>query len=138
MRLETISKGLASHLLASSNPASVFEDVFWQCAKQLPQTDYRLLDNPDLERQLKENVLPKDGSFSSLKDQLDERYFDAEDQGQLELSGRYFALARLMAALDFYQRYRSTDDLGDAVYEAIMSTPDPSDTVQKINAALST
>ncbi len=113
MRLGTISEDLAGRVSTSSNPETIFEVVFWQCARQLSAADFELLDNPALEQQLKENVLPKEGRFFSLRDELDEKYFDAEDQGQLELSGRYFALARLVSALDFYQEPRSTDDLGD-------------------------
>jgi hypothetical protein len=135
MRLEPISKDLALRPTNSPDPGAPFETVFWHCVKRLAPTDFELLDNAKLEKQLQANILPREENVTALRDQLDEKYFDAEDRGQLELSGRYFALARLMAALDFYSGSSSTADLADAVYEAIMSTPNPKETAQKIDIA---
>lgn len=135
MRLDTISKNLSLRLSQSQDPASLFEDVFWRCAAQIDPKDFDLLDDPELAKQLASCMLPLEGNgFTSLSDRLDEKYFNAEDENDLEISGRYFALARLMASLGFYYRSQSTEDLGDAIYEAIMSTPNPNETVTYFDA----
>lgn len=54
-------------------------------------------------------------------DELDDRYFDADEKGDLNESARFFRAARLVSACLFLMKAASNSDLSEAAYEALSS-----------------
>ena len=79
--------------------------------------------HPDLSTEVLK-LLQIEGSiadYSPSSDQiraLDERYFDLEKRGKLNLSKNYFCAARFSAACKYLQSAATFDDPCNAVYEA--------------------
>lgn len=69
--------------------------------------------------------MPEGFDFAEISRWLDEKYFDAEDEGRDTDAAAFFALARLISALSFADSAVVPADYSEAAYEAIMSLPDP-------------
>jgi hypothetical protein len=74
---------------------------------------------------LSNGTLPQGFDFSFLSLEMDEEYFQAQDAGRGEESAAYFALSRLMSSLAFAEAATEAEAFSDAIYEAIMTLPDP-------------
>lgn len=124
MRLATIDEGLAESFLKAtefSQAQGLFEDVFWASLKKINPEVLSLLGDDDLKMMLLNKKLSGHFEFKNISEGLDEKYFDAEDKGNLELSQNYFSLARLISALEIASRAASRLDFSEAAYEAKMA-----------------
>lgn len=84
-----------------------------------------MLETDQLALRLAAGELPQGFDFGALSGEMDERYFDAEDEGRDEDSAAYFALARLMSALALAAAATDATGFSEATYEAIMALPNP-------------
>ncbi|MGV1767893.1 hypothetical protein [Rhizobium rhizogenes] len=128
MRLSTVNEDLAQRFRQApdTNDAQrLFEEIFRACARRIDNGWYALLENDPLALQLAAGELPQGFDFGGLSGKMDEKYFDAEDEGRDEDSAAYFALARLMSALSFAAAATDATDFSEATYEAIMALPNP-------------
>lgn len=128
MRLSTLNEDLAQRFRQTSDTDDaprLFEEIFRACARRIDSRWYALLENDQLALQLAAGELPQGFDFGGLSGKMDEKYFDAEDEGRDEESAAYFALARLMSALSFAAAATDADGFSEAAYEAIMTLPNP-------------
>ncbi|GES47304.1 hypothetical protein RsS62_65560 [Rhizobium dioscoreae] len=128
MRLSTVNEDLAQRFreVPNTNDARrLFEEIFRACTRRIESGWYALLENDQLARQLAAGELPRGFDFGTLSSEMDERYFDAEDEGRDGDSATYFALARLMSALSFASAATDATGFSEASYEAIMALPNP-------------
>ncbi len=128
MRLETLSKELVQYMSSSANPQKIVENLFWKCIDQIDNDIFDLIGDDDITTQIKKHIIPTSNNFITLVEDLDQKYFEAEDNKLIDLSFQYFRLARLMASLDYLQKPDDSSNLYEAAYEALMSIQDP-DTV---------
>ncbi|MBO9101281.1 MULTISPECIES: hypothetical protein [unclassified Rhizobium] len=127
-RLSTVNEDLAQRFRQSPDTKyarRLFEEIFRACARRIESHWYALLENDQLALQLAAGEPPEGLDFGALSGEMDERYFDAEDDGRDEHSAAYFALARLMAALSFAAIATDAPGFSEATYEAIMALRNP-------------
>lgn len=103
----------------------LFGRIFQACAGRIEARWYVLLGDDQLAQRLAAGELPVGFDFGALGGEMDERYFDAQDEGRDEDSAAYFALARLMSALSFAAAATDATDFSEATYESIMALPNP-------------
>lgn len=103
----------------------LFKQIFQACARRIETRWYTLLENAELAEQLAAGELPQGFDFGTLSGEMDEKYFDAEDEGRDGESAAYFALARLMSSLSFAAAATDANGFSEAAYEAIMTLPNP-------------
>lgn len=128
MRLETISTALARQFQAASHAEEArrkFESIFHACVSQADERIFSLLDTADVAQGLRAGSLPDGFDFERHIAQLDDKYFDAEEDGRNDDAAAYFALARLFSALSFSNSASGLEGYAEAAYESIMSLPDP-------------
>ncbi len=125
MRLENISKDLVQNLSSSINAEVVVENLFWKCVQQIDNNCFDLIGSNDIAKQIRARIIPTSDNLINLVEQLDKKYFEAEDNGLLDLSSKYFSLARLMTSLDYLKRSDNPKNLYESAYEALMSVPNP-------------
>lgn len=130
MRLKTLNSSLATQFeTVKEGAAAKFESVFWFCFDKLdPITLNEIGRSAELDCLLRRQ-LPSVTGRTDLVDAFDERYFDAEDDGDDEKAGLYFKLARIAAALVMSADSNSNEEYAEAAYEALMSGDDPKKTV---------
>ncbi|NTF90294.1 hypothetical protein G6L46_24400 [Agrobacterium rhizogenes] len=128
MRLSTLNEDLARRFRQApgeNEARGIFEEIFRICARRIDRRWYALLENDQLALQLAAGELPQGFDFGGLSGKMDEKYFDAEDEGRDEESAAYFALARLISALSFAAAATDATGFSEAAYEAIMTLPNP-------------
>ena len=128
MRLSTVNEDLAQRFRQApdaNDARRLFEEIFRACVRRIESRWYTLLENDQLAQRLAAGELPQGFDFGALSGEMDERYFDAEDEGRDEDSAAYFALARLMSALSFAAAAMDPTGFSEATYEAIMALPNP-------------
>nr|WP_200985118.1 hypothetical protein [Rhizobium rhizogenes]QCL09196.1 hypothetical protein pC5.7b_329 [Rhizobium rhizogenes]QCL09828.1 hypothetical protein pC5.8b_338 [Rhizobium rhizogenes] len=128
MRLSTLNEDLARRFRQApdeNEARGIFEEIFRACASRIENRWHALLENDQLALRLAAGELPQGFDFGVLSGKMDERYFDAEDEGRDEDSAAYFALARLMSALSFAAAATDATGFSEATYEAIMALPNP-------------
>lgn len=128
MRLVTVNLALARRLQAiedTDETRRIFEDVFRACVRQMDAELFAYLGDVLIEESLKMGRMPERFEFEQNIDWLDNRFSMAEREGRNEEAAAYFSLARLMSALFFARRAKVPADYAEAVYEAIMSLPEP-------------
>ncbi|NLS19412.1 hypothetical protein HGP16_23005 [Rhizobium sp. P40RR-XXII] len=128
MRLFTVNENLARlfrHASDTKDAQRIFEEIFRACARGIESHWYVLLENNQLAAHLAAGELPQGFDFNALSAEMDEKYFDAEDEGRDEDSTVYFALARLMSSLSFSAAATDTIGFSETAHEAIMALPNP-------------
>ena len=128
MRLETISTALAQRFQAISDADEamrIFLGIFYACISKADDSIFSYLDNADMARGLRTGVLSEGFDFERHVASLDDKYFDAEEEGRNDDAAAYFTLARLFSALKFARSAVAPDEYAEAAYEAIMSLPEP-------------
>lgn len=128
MRLSTINKNIAGRFLQASDTNGarrIFEEVFQVCLRSMKNVRYDLLDNDRLAMLMAAGERPQGFDFSLLSAEMDEKYFDAEEDGRDGEAAEYFALARLMSALSFAATATEIAAYAEATYEALMALPNP-------------
>ncbi|NTG20662.1 hypothetical protein G6L00_09490 [Agrobacterium rhizogenes] len=128
MRLSTINENIAQRFRRASDTNDarrIFEEIFRACARRIENRWYVMLENDQLALQLAAGELPRAFDFVALSGEMDEKYFDAEDDGRDADAVAYFALARLMSALSFAVAASDIAAFSEATYEAIMALPNP-------------
>jgi hypothetical protein len=137
MRLKTLNSSLAAQFETLVEQAAAnFENVFWFCFDKLDPLTLEEIGKSSELACLLERQLPKIANRTDLVDAFDERYFDAEDDGDDEKAGLYFKMARIAAALVMRAGSNSSDEYAEAAYEAVMSSDDPEKTaIQYIDRA---
>lgn len=128
MRLKTINTHLALRFQEISDVVDarlIFEDTFRRCVNASDVNVFSQLEIPDIENIIVSEGIPEGYDFQKISDAMDEKYFDAEDEGRSSDAFTYFSLARLMSALSFAAAATEATDFAEATYEAIMSQPNP-------------
>jgi hypothetical protein len=126
--LSTINEEIDKRFQKATDTAEaerLFGRIFQACARRIEARWYALLENDQLAQWLAAGELPQGFDFGALSGEMDERYFDAEDEGRNEDSAAYFALARLMLAVSFAAAATDATGFSEAAYEAIMTLPSP-------------
>jgi hypothetical protein len=127
-RLSTINEEMERRFRKVTDTADaerLFEQIFQACARRIEARQYMLLEDAELAKHLVAGELPQGFDFGARSRKMDERYFDAEDEGRDEDSATYFALARLMSALSVASAATDATSFSEATYEAIMALPNP-------------
>lgn len=125
MRLSTLNQTLADAFANTPNADALFQRVFW---KTYESFDMKMKQELEAEAELAclaERQIPSSDKLATKSESFDEHYFDLEDKGHLEASGRYFQKARITAAMAQASRSSSNLDFAEAAYEALMATDDP-------------
>lgn len=128
MRIITVSKQLDLKFRETDNigeAEKLFKKVFFECVQKLDKDSDGLLGDCDLIADLRLGRISDHTDFLQICNKMDDKYFNAEERGQSELSQQYFSLARLMAALSIAKHAKNISDFSEASYEAIMSLKDP-------------
>jgi len=139
MRLKTINKALATRFDELDNLVEaqrIFEAVLHACIKASDANLFVRLKRPDIENVLMSGGIPEGHDYRQISDEMDEKYFDAEDEGRTDDAFYYFTLARLMSALSFAAEATKVSDFSEATYEAMMSLPDPQTTADEIGVGI--
>lgn len=135
MRLSTINKNIVGRFLQASDTNDarrIFEEVFHACLRRMKNVRYDLLDNDRLAILMAAGERPQGFDFSLLSAEMDEKYFDAEEDGRDGEAAEYFALARLMSALSFAATATEIAAYAEATYEALMALPNPKEDSEEL------
>ncbi len=137
MRLKTLNSSLATQFETTEEQAAAkFENVFWFCFDKLDPLTLDEIDRTAELTCLLQRQLPKIAGRTDLVDAFDERYFDAEDDGDEKKAGLNFRLARIAAALVMWAGSNSSEEYAEAAYEVVMSSDEPEKTaIQYIDLA---
>ena len=125
MRLSTLNQKLADAFVNAADPNALFQQVFWKSYETFgAEMKQELKANVNLAALIKHQI-PSSEELTVVSEGFDERYFDLEEEGDLEASGWYFRKARITAAMAQAACASSNLEFAEAAYEALMATDDP-------------
>jgi hypothetical protein len=139
MRLTSLNKNLSNIFEESSNihkSELAFKSIFQECMLEFEKKNFNIIDNKNHYEDLINGREPEGIDLKSMVEEMDAKYFDAEDEGNFEQAGAYFALARLMSAISLSNKPRNSSDYAEAAYEVLMSLPNPQAASERIAAKL--
>jgi hypothetical protein len=125
MRLSTLNKQLSDMFMSSTDAKALFEKVFWRSYGTFDAEMKRELEADEKLLALAKHQIPCSEDLTALSESYDERYFDLEEEGDLDASGRYFQKARITASMAQASKAHSNLDYAEAAYEALMACDDP-------------
>lgn len=127
MRLRTLNPNLANAFDQADDAGAVlFDQVFWYSIDLLDEGSKALVDAQPQLSDLRQRNFPDLADYKDLPDQLDEIYFDAEDDGDDDKARTHFKIARVAAAI----LARAEESYSEAAYEVLMSCDDPEKAAQ--------
>lgn len=128
MRLISLNRKLADKFVDENQTIgaqTLFAEIFLVCFDTHEDNAKQELSDLIGSEDLKERKLPGPPLSETMHSEFDDLYLDAQEDGNQDLSEKYFKMARILAAIELNKNAVSSTDFSEAAYEALMSTDDP-------------